>query len=46
MVAALNSKYGTPSRVMWRAYERSDSQVQYELRKLVNKVMVAVGRKI
>ena len=46
MVAALNAKFGAPSRVMWRAYERSDSQVQYELRKLVNKVMQAVGRKI
>lgn len=46
MIAALNTKFGTPSRVMWRAYERADSQVQYELQKLVKKVMQAVGRNI
>ena len=46
MVSALNSRFGQPSRVMWRAYEKADSQVQYELQKLVNKVMVAVGRRI
>lgn len=46
MVSTLTSRFGAPSRVMWRAYEKADSQVQYELQKLVNKVMVAVGRKI
>lgn len=46
MVSALTSKFGAPSRVMWRAYEKADSQVMYELEKLVKKVMQAVGRKI
>lgn len=46
MVSALTSKFGPPSRVMWRAYEKADSQVMYELEKLVKKVMQAVGRKI
>ena len=46
MVATLFTRFGAPSRVMWRAYEKADSQVQYELQKLVNKVMVAVGRRI
>jgi hypothetical protein len=45
MVAALNAKYGKPSRVMWRAYERQDEKVQREMRKLVNDIMEAVDRK-
>ena len=46
MVSTLTSRFGAPSRVMWRAYEKADSQVMYELEKLVKKVMQAVGRKI
>jgi hypothetical protein len=45
MVAALNSKFGKPSRSMWRAYERQDEKVQREMRKLVNDIMEAVDRK-
>lgn len=44
MVRALTSRFGTPSRVMWRAYDASDSEVQYRLRKLVEKIMASVGR--
>ena len=44
MVAALNSRYGQPSRVMWRAYESADDKVQRELRNLVNRVMEATNR--
>lgn len=46
MVAALNAKYGPPSRVMWRAYEKSADQVQRNMSRLVNRVMVAVGREL
>ena len=44
MVRALTSRFGKPSRVMWRAYDASDSEVQYRLRKLVEKIMASVGR--
>ena len=45
MVSALNSRYGRPSRVMWRAYESADDKVQRELRDLVNRIMESVDRK-
>lgn len=44
MVAALNAKYGKPSRVMWRAYERQDHKIQAQMRDLVNKIMESVDR--
>lgn len=46
MIAALNAKYGPPSRVMWRAYEQTDARMQYELKQLVNKVMMYASRKM
>lgn len=45
LVSALNSRYGRPSRVMWRAYESSEDQVQRNMVKLVNKIMESVDRK-
>lgn len=39
MVAALTARYGSPSRVMWRAYEQADQQVQHEIEKLMKRVM-------
>jgi hypothetical protein len=45
MVAALNARFGQPSRVMWRAYERESLDVQQEMRDLVNDIMRAVDRK-
>jgi len=39
MIAALNSRFGNPSRVMWRAYQKADSQVQRELENLVKQIM-------
>jgi hypothetical protein len=40
---SLQSKYGSPSRVIWRAYEAQDSEVEKQVRELVNKVMKMTG---
>jgi hypothetical protein len=45
MIAALNSKFGQPSRVMWRAYQQEGPELQGEMRDLVNKIMESVDRK-
>lgn len=42
MVAALQRKFGPPSRVMWRAYEQTSLDVQHELRELVRHIMRSV----
>ncbi len=39
MVAGLSRRYGSPSRVLWPAYEQNKEQVEEEVRKLVDKVM-------
>jgi hypothetical protein len=41
MVDVLNQRFGTPSRVMWRAFERTDDDVEAEIEKLVKDVMRA-----
>lgn len=46
MLDTLGQRFGPPSRVMWRAYERTSLDIQYELRQFVEKIMNAVGRKI
>lgn len=46
MIDVLGSRYGAPSRAMWRAYEQSGPDIQYEIRKLVEKIMRSVGRNI
>lgn len=46
MIAALQARYGPPSRVMWRAMEQTDQDVQYRLRRLVEKIMTSVERKV
>ena len=38
MVAAIERKYGPPSRVMWRAYQRASLDIQNELRQLIAKI--------
>lgn len=45
MVAALQARYGRPSRVMWRAYQTAGAELQGEMRDLVNEIMEAVDRK-
>ena len=46
MISALNSRFGKSSRAMWEAYERKFPEVENEIKKLVEKIMNAVGRKI
>ena len=46
MVAALNRKFGSPSRVMWKAWERADDDVERQIAELVEDVMRAVGRRV
>jgi hypothetical protein len=41
--SALQSRYGSPSRVIWRAYEAQDDLVEKEVRDLVNRVMKMTG---
>ena len=40
---ALQARYGSPSRVIWRAYETQKSLVDSEVRDLVNRVMKMTG---
>ena len=40
---ALQARYGSPSRVIWRAYETQKSVVDSEVRDLVNRVMKMTG---
>jgi hypothetical protein len=46
MVAALSRKFGSPSRVMWKAWERADDDVERQIGELVEDVMRAVGRRV
>ena len=40
---ALQARYGSPSRVIWRAYETQKGIVDSEVRDLVNRVMKMTG---
>ena len=40
---SLQAKYGPPSRVIWRAYEAQDEEVNKQVRDLVNRVMKMTG---
>ena len=40
---ALQARYGSPSRVIWRAYETQKAVVDSEVRDLVNRVMKMTG---
>jgi hypothetical protein len=46
MMDVVGQRYGAPSRVMWRAYERAGDDVQREMVKLINGIMKATGRNI
>jgi len=39
MLAVLNERYGRPSRVMWRAYEQADTQIESGIRSLLDKIV-------
>jgi hypothetical protein len=46
MVRALNQRYGTPGRFLWKAYERHAETVLAETEKLIRKVMKQVEKEI
>lgn len=39
MTNVLGSRFGSPSRVMWKAYEMSAKEIQKEMRALIEKIM-------
>ena len=39
MVNTLTTRFGSPSRTMWKAYEAASTDVQDQMRKLVEKIM-------
>jgi hypothetical protein len=41
---ALTARYGSASRVMWKAYEKRDGDVMSEMEKLVKRVMDEANR--
>lgn len=44
MVAALNAKYGTPGRFLWKAFEQHQDKVIAEVEELVKRVMRMVQK--
>lgn len=46
MVSTLGSRYGSPSRAMWRAYQQAGPDVQNDVVELVEDIMRQVGRNI
>ena len=44
--AALTARYGSRSRVMWKAWERNESSVNAEMEKLVKHVMDLTSREL
>jgi hypothetical protein len=46
MVDVLRERFGDPSRVMWKAWERTDDEVEGQIAELVEDVMRATGRRI
>lgn len=46
MVAALNARYGTPGRVLWKAYEHHAATVMAETEKLIKRVMQQVQKEL
>ena len=45
MIAALNTRFGQPGRVLWNAYDKNRDVVDKEMRQLVDRIMAAVNRK-
>jgi hypothetical protein len=40
----LSNRFGAPARLVWKAYEARRTDVEFEVRKLVNEVMRLTGR--
>jgi hypothetical protein len=46
MIAALNQRFGRPSRVMWPTYENSSGDVQAAVQRIVDDLMERVNREL
>lgn len=46
MVHVLRQRYGTPSRMMWRAWERTEDDVMGNIKQLIEDLMFQVGNRI
>ncbi len=44
MITVLGSRFGGPSRVMWKSYERADDKLQDNMRKLIEEIMASVNK--
>jgi hypothetical protein len=44
MITVLGARFGGPSRVMWKSYERADDQLQENMRRLIEEIMASVNR--
>lgn len=44
MITVLGARFGSPSRVMWKSYERADDELQANMRKLIEEIMRSVNR--
>jgi hypothetical protein len=44
MITVLGARFGSPSRVMWKSYERADDQLQANMRKLIEEIMASVNQ--
>jgi hypothetical protein len=45
MVSALTNRFGPPSRVLWRAYERHDGDIVRETQRLIDDMMQDINRR-
>ena len=45
MVSALTNRFGPPSRVLWRAYERHDGDIVRETQRLIDEMMEDLNRR-
>lgn len=46
MITVLGSRFGSPSRVMWKAYERAAPEMQQNMRDLIEEIMRTVNKHI
>jgi hypothetical protein len=46
MISTLGSRYGSPSRAMWRAYEQSSRDIQNDVAELVEDIFRQIGQNI
>jgi hypothetical protein len=44
MITVLGSRFGSPSRVMWKSYERAAPELQDNMKKLIEEIMASVNK--